>query len=424
MEETFEMSEREIDRYHLLKQVINRVITQKTAGELLGVSDRQIRNLLAKVKAKGPTGLISKRRGKPSNNRKKEGFMEACLSIIRDQLEGFGPTLAKEKLEELYGMIISVETLRKWMIKSNLWISRKKKKRSYLPRQRRSCFGELIQIDGSHHHWFGEDRDAVNLTVFVDDATGKLTSLYFSREETLNSYFEALEIHLKNYGRPRAFYSDRYAVFQAQGGKTGNKTQMHKALDKLEIELILANSPQAKGRVERANRTLQDRLLKELRLKKIKTIEEANTFCKEFIEVYNKKFSKKPMSIFDAHRSLMELDTERILCRYATRTILSDCIFQFNNRFYQVQEINARRSKGRKIEVRETRKGKLRVFLYNKELKIKALDAIIDTPQILNRKQVLNWTPKNKKTPSKDHPWRKYGSQNIRKSWKDEQEVI
>jgi hypothetical protein len=409
--ELFSMSEKEVDRFGILKKVISGEMTQVYAAKLLRICDRQVRNLLHRINKDGVAGIKSRHRGKPGNHRKSNSFRKSVLTLMREKYQGFGPTLAKEKLEELDGLKVSAETLRLWMIEDELWTPRKKKRKVHLPRQRRECFGELIQADGSHHKWFGEDHPMVNLNVFIDDATGTITSLYFSEGETLESYFEALEIHLKKYGRPRALYTDRFSVFQTHN-KTGC-TQMHKALKLLDIELILANSPQAKGRVERANRTLQDRLLKELKLKGIDNISDANGFVPEFIESFNQKFSKKPMSEFDAHRPLEGYDLKRILCRYETRVLLSGSIFQFKHCFYKVQELSGiKQMKGRKVEIRVSKSGEMRVFLQDKGLKKQRLDQVVDQPQVLNKKEVLTWKPKYRKPPSASHPWRKYGYKN------------
>ena len=402
-----EMSHNELDRFHVLNKVITKELTQKQAANLLSIKERQIRNLLTSLKKHGAEGLVSKHRGKPGNHRKSSEFRQRTLALVREQYEGFGPTLAKEKLEERQGLVVSGETLRQWMITANLWIPKKKRVISHPPRPRRPCFGELVQGDGSPHHWLGEDGPRINLNAFIDDATGKITALYFSPTETLDSYFEALTQHLKRHGRFRALYVDKAAIFRQRGHEM---TQMQRALKELGIELILANSPQAKGKVERLNQTLQDRLLKELRLQGIKTIEAANEFAQEYIEIYNKKFSKKPMSEFDAHRPLDGHDLEKVLCRLETRVLQSSAIFQFNKTHYQVQGISeVHRLKGKQVEVRTTRAGEMRVFLQGKELVVLPLDQVIEEPQLeLSRKEVLSWRwgeGKRKPVPA-THPWK------------------
>lgn len=409
MEEIISMTNKEVDRLKILEKVLDKTLKQKEAADLLKVDVRHIRRLLKRYKAQGPKGLISKKRGKPSNHKKSNDFKRSVLALVKEKYEGFGPTLAKEKLEEWHGLKLSVETLRSWMIETHLWYHKIRKKQAHPLRERRVCLGELIQADGSHHHWFGEEFPEVNLTVLIDDATSKITSLYFSQSETLDSYFEALEEHLMKYGRPRALYTDRFSVFEANN-KQGI-TQMQRALKELDIDLILASSPQAKGRVERSNRTLQDRLIKELRLRGITTLQEANIFAKEYIEIYNQKFSKEPMNNLDAHRLLEGYDLSLILCRLETRTLLSDCMFQFNNQFFKIQDVSdIRRLKGRKVTLRLTKKGVMRVFLENKELKYCLLYEQEAKPQVLNSKELAWYTPQ-RKPPADSHPWKRFDYQ-------------
>jgi hypothetical protein len=401
------MSHKELDRYAVLSRVLGKELTQAEAAALLSIKERQIRYLLTDLKEKGPEGLISKHRGKRGNHRKTDAFRQRVLALSREQYEGFGPTFLKEKLQECHGLKLGTETLRLWMIEAGIWIPKQRRERHHVPRARREYFGELIQADGSHHRWFGEDGPMVNLCVFIDDATSRVTGLHFSEAETLESYFETLEQHLKKHGRFRALYVDRSSICRSP--KEGGITQFQRALKALDIELIYANSPQAKGRVERVNRTFQDRLLKELRLRGIKTIEEANQFAEEYLVQHNEKFSKKPMNDFDAHRPLDGYDLERLLCRYEARTVLSSGIFQFNNTSYQIQGISElRRLKGKQVEIRLGRTGKMKVFLGDRELQVLPLDQVIEEHALeLSRKEVLCWNSRGRKTPVPAwHPWK------------------
>lgn len=414
MRETVTMSEKDLDRLHILRKVQERAITQVDAARILNLSDRQVRNLLVRLHAEGVKGIISRRVGKPSNRRIADKTKSFVINTIEEKYPGFGPTLATEKLAERDGLHLSKQTVRNWMIEAELWTLKKAKKRNlHPPRRPRPCFGELIQGDGSRHRWFGVDGPMVNATVFIDDATSTLTALLFSEQECLDAYYVALDQHVKQYGRPRALYTDHWASFRKQK----NVTQAQKALESLEIELILAGSPQAKGRVERANRTLQDRLVKELFLRDIRTIEEANAFAPEFVKMYNEKFSKEPMSSFDAHRPSEGYDLERILCPFEQRSLNSCGIFQFKNEHYQLQGASdLRRLAKRKIEVRETQKGRMRFFLGNKEVKALRLDQIrdpsldkveTDSPVEMNRKQLLQWNPRTYSSAASTHPWKR-----------------
>jgi hypothetical protein len=412
-----EMSDKELDRYTILKKVLDHELTQKHAAQLLKITDRQVRNLLKCLIAQGPNGIVSKRRGKPSNHCLDINLKQRTIALMREYYEDFGPTFAKEKLYEYQGINVSVETLRTWMIESRLWVPRHSRKKMHRPRRRRECFGELTQADGSEHHWFGDELPSVNATVLVDDATGMLVGLFFSQTETLEGYFSALEQHIVRWGIPRALYTDRYAVFQTTRGN--GRTQMQRALGELGVELILANSPQAKGRVERTNRTLQDRLLKEMRLRGIKTIEAANAYAEEFVNAYNAKFSKKPMSRVDAHRPLGERDLQKILSHCETRTLLSGLIFQYKNKFFVVQNIpNVRRAEGRKIEIRTNRNGQMRVFMDSKELEVREWGQMEHSSQIMTRKEVLNWKPRGVKIQPETHPWKKWVEKRVKMSIK------
>lgn len=399
------MTHKDLGRLQVLQKVADKELSQVEAARLLKITDRQVRKLVKRLTYEGPTGIISRLVGRSGNRNKPYEIKQRILALLREKYEGFGPTLATEKLSELDGIKISAETTRKWMIEHHLWEPRKIRKKIHLPRARRECFGELIQADGSPHRWFGPEEPEVNATVFIDDATSALTGLYFSETETLEGYFKAFEQHLRTYGCPLALYTDHSTIFHSY--KEGGETQMQKALDNLNIELILANSPQAKGRVERANRTLQDRLLKEFRLRGIKTIEQANQFAPEFMQKYNTTFSKKPMSAYDAHRSLEGYDLERILCRKEERSLDSSAIFHFNNVCYQVQGVSDyRRINKQKVEIRKT-PSVMRVFLKDQEVKVLALSEIIGSPKELDRKEVLTWKPREYK-PGPLHPWKRF----------------
>lgn len=406
MGETWTMSRREVDRYMIIQKVLYKELKQNKAAEILGISARQLRTLQARVKNTGPRGIISKHRGKSGNHRKPKLLKQKVLLLLKEKYEDCGPTFTKEKLELWHDIRISEETLRLWMIEAHLWVPKTSRKKSHLSRLRRDCFGELIQGDASIHRWFGDDLPLVTATVLVDDATSTLTSLVFSEGETTESYFCALKQHIGRYGIPRALYTDKdAAIVPARGIGT---TQVQRALRELDTELILANSPQAKGRVERINRTLQDRLVKEFRLRGIRTIEQANAFAREYVEEHNKKFSKKPKSSFDAHRPSDGYDIERILSIRETRTVLSDCIFQYNKNFFVIQNISdTRRLKGMKVDIYSNTKGQMRVFLKDQEVAVEFWGQI-EVPQELTRKEVVIGKTREYRTQSASHPWKRF----------------
>jgi winged helix-turn helix protein len=301
------MSDRELSRLEVLRDLDQRRLTTAAAGQLLGLERRQVFRLLKAYRSEGASGLISKRRGRRSNRRKPEALRRAVLTIIRQWYWDFGPTLAAEKLCEDHGIAIGRETLRQWMIEAGLWRDRKQRKQVHQPRPRRECVGELVQVDGSEHWWFEDRGPQCTLLVFVDDATSRLMHLQFVESESTFAYFQAARAYLEAWGKPVAFYSDKHGVFRVNhpGALGGDgMTQFGRALHALNIDIICANSSPAKGRVERANKTLQDRLVKELRLAGVATLAEGNALLPAFMADYNTRFAKAPANKKDLHRSL------------------------------------------------------------------------------------------------------------------------
>ncbi|MCL1125996.1 ISNCY family transposase [Shewanella surugensis] len=300
------MSENELHRIGVIKEVCNKQLTQMAAASNLGLTRRHIQRLVNQFRQDGDVGLVSKRRGVPSNRRFLPEFRERVLTLVKQKYADFKPTFACEKLAELHGIKLSSETLRQWLITEGLWRVRKRKqKKIYQPRYRRECYGDLVQIDGSHHDWFEGRSAKCCLLVFIDDATSSLMSLRFCESESSYDYMNITREYIDNYGKPTAFYSDKHSVFKVNSPSRKSSKQMTqygRILYELNIELICANSSQAKGRVERANRTLQDRLIKEMRLAGINTIEEANAWLPEFMADFNRRFACSAYSSQDAHR--------------------------------------------------------------------------------------------------------------------------
>jgi Winged helix-turn helix len=403
--EIIKMSQKELDRLTILTKLNEGLLTQVKASEILGITDRHIRNLLVRFNQCGAEGLISKKRGKLSNHIINPPLKSLVIKLIHDHYQDFGPTLALEKLIEYHNISISRETLRKWMIEKHFWIPKTKKKNTHPLRKRREYFGEMIQGDGSHHDWFENGHPCV-LLIFVDDATGKITGGRFEKTESLDGYFEILKQHLQKYGRPISIYTDRFSVFESTLKKE-NLTQFQRALKDLSIEWIGANSPQAKGRVERCNRTLQDRLIKEMRLKGIKNLEDGNVFLEKYLEVFNHKFSKEPMRLEDLHRPLeLGIDLSRTLSKYEERTLTKDLTFQFHNTHYKIFEPIKGFCLRKTIEIRTNKARNLRVFMGNRELNFKRLSEVYeDKEKIID---LNSWHTKNTYFPGKEHPWKNH----------------
>lgn len=303
------MSSKERDRLRLIHEVEQGHLTGKEAARIHGISYRQFKRILKGYREEDDRALMHGLRNKESNRRIPAQVREKAATLIQENYPDFGPTLACEKLWERDGIKLSRETVRKIMVSEGLRKPRKKKERHRKKRERRPCFGELIQIDGSHHDWFeGRDSKAV-LMVMVDDATGMTLAMFAPAEDTRAGML-ALKMWLEKYGRPRAIYADRHSIWIAQRGDKGERddietTQLARILRELDIEFIPAGSPQAKGRVERSNGILQDRLVKEMRLEGISGIDDGNRFLREtFLPEYNRKFRKPPASGVNVHRKL------------------------------------------------------------------------------------------------------------------------
>jgi Winged helix-turn helix len=331
------MSERDLQRVSVLSEVLGRRRTVVSAAAVLALSVRQVHRLLKAYSLGGAGALVHKARGRPSNNRIATGMREKVLSLVREHYADFGPTLAAEVLAERHEVAVSRETLRGWMVAEGLWLSRKQRRRFHQLRLRRECLGELVQIDGSEHRWFEDRADPCTLLVFIDDASGRLMQLRFVPSESAFAYFAALQGYLEAHGCPVAFYSDKHSVFRvakadAKGGQ--GMTQFGRALAELNIEILCASSSEAKGRVERANRTLQDRLVKELRLAGISDMAAGNAFLPGFIERFNARFAVAPARPQDLHRPLnVAPDRLRdILCRREQRYVGQQLTLSFERK--------------------------------------------------------------------------------------------
>ncbi len=332
-----QMSKRDLQRIEVLTEVLAGRRTTESAAGVLGVSLRQTQRLLARYQDGGGAALIHRSRGRTASNRLNDGVREYVLELVRQNYRDFGPTLAAEVLLERHGVDVSRETVRRWMSGAGLWLSRKQRKTFHQPRLRRESYGELIQIDGSEHRWFENRGEPCTLLVFIDDATSRLMQLRFVPSESTASYFETLRGYLDVHGCPVAFYSDKHSVFRAtrQEAKGGQgMTQFGRALAELNIEILCANSSQAKGRVERANRTLQDRLVKELRLAGISGTEAGNAFLPGFVERYNERFAVRAASTANLHRPLHvpQHKLKDILCHREQRYIGAQLSFHYDRK--------------------------------------------------------------------------------------------
>jgi transposase len=415
MDGLLHMSAKELSRLEVIERLAEKRMSQKEAGGILNMSVRQVKRLLKAYRQQGAGGLVSKHRGRRSNNHLSEKVKRNALNLLKTKYRGFGPTLAHEKLVQKDNLKLSDESVRKLMIEEDLWKLRKAKKVvTHQLRERRACFGELIQIDGSPYDWFEGRAQPCVLLVFIDDATGKLVQLRFVESESFFSYAQAAEDYFRRQGKPIAFYSDKHGIFRVNVPSTGSSdalTQFGRAMQELEIQIICANTPQAKGRVERANQTLQDRLVKEMRLRKISNMADGNAYLPEFMDDLNQRFAVEPRSSVNAHRPLTAKDDlARILTWQETRTLSKNLTLQFQKTVYQIQTQRPTYSlRNAKVIVCVNAQEETTILYNGKALPYTIYKQQAKQAETISAKQ-LGHVLKKKRLPTKptpDHPWRR-----------------
>ena len=426
-EEIITLSKTELDRLSVIQSIISRRLTQTQAAQQLKLSIRQVKRLTRAYRTCGASGIASKRRGRCPGNLIGDEVRQQALATIKERYSDFGPTFAHEKLTELHDFRFSVETLRKWMIKDGLWLGKQRKKACiHQSRPRRPRLGELVQIDGSPHDWFEGRAGRCNLTVFIavrrahraDDATSRLLALHFSPTETTQAYMETLNQQLDKHGRPVAIYSDKHSIFRVNHpDKEGELTQFTRTLKTLDIEPIHANTPQAKGRVERANKTLQDRLVKEMRLQGINSIEQANAFLPQFMADFNLRFAAAPLNPDNAHRAVLhdKAELKLILSLHHQRKLSKNLTIQFRNTEYQLTGYGkGYRLRGATITICQGFNGSVTLLHKGNVLTYRTLQqgepavTIADDKTVLNQvDQALHRQQKPTWKPAPDHPWRR-----------------
>jgi transposase len=362
------MSGEERARSAVMRALAEGQLSQREAAERLEVCVRHVKRLVRAWRMDGDAGLVSRQRGRVSPRRLGSEAEATIVELLRGTYQGFGPTLAAEKLRERDAITISRERLRQLQIKHKLWRpKRRRAKRVFQVRERRPRFGELIQIDGSPHDWFEGRGPRCTLIVFIDDATGRLTALHFAPAETTRAYLLALREHVLAHGVPLAFYSDRHGIFRvnAKDAMSGDgKTEFGRVAERLDIEPIHALTPQAKGRVERANQTLQDRLVKEMRLAGISDIAQAQTFLPGFIKSWNAKFAVASLDPADAHRPWTQTAhaLEATLAKHDERVLSKALTFSADGTLYCVKTKDAGIAlRGARITLRHCLDGTLHV---------------------------------------------------------------
>ena len=409
---TIEMSNEELLRKSVIEGVQEKRESQKDASARLGISERQFRRILRRYRLEGVAGLVSRKRGVPGNRKMEAAIREIVDNFINDPLvKGFGPTLMAEKLEEIKEIRLSKETLRKKMLEAGVWKSKVKKKlEPHYARARRKHRGELVQIDGSEHAWLEDRGPKASLLVFVDDATSQILAAEFVPEESFFSYGNLCQRYFREHGLPQAFYSDRFSVFRFNRREKLSYepvTQFQRAVSVLDIELICANSPQAKGRVERANQTLQDRLIKEMRLLGISNYEQANLYLPEFIRSYNSRFAVSATSSLDFHRQLDEtLDLPFLFAIHDFRQVTKTLQINYAGKAYQIMtQRSAYFYANQEVLITRDASGSVSAWFHGNLLTLKEVEKRPKQAAIVSSKSELT----QPLPPVYDHPWRTYG---------------
>jgi len=411
------MSSKERDRKVVLESVRCGGVTLSEAALALGLSRRQATRIYGRYCREGDDGLVHRSRGKRSNRRAPEAFRVRVLARYKERYAGFGPTLAAEKLSE-EGLVVDHETLRRWLVAEGRWQRHRKRRQHRQRRARRACRGELVQLDGSHHRWFGPDGAEHCVMQFIDDATGERLAV-MDTEETTVAAMRGLRLWVERYGIPRALYVDCKSVFHTARVPTVEEqmagetplTQFGKVCRRLGIALIFARSAQAKGRVERAHGVLQDRFVKELALRGIADIEGANVLlCNGFIEDLNRRFAVAPLDKHDRHRKVHKgLRLDDVFCFEETRRLANDWTVRYKNRFYQVHEAQKGPLPKPKDRIAVCTRLDGTVFLAFRDKPLSFSEC--DEPPAKSRAPVpaarAPRSPKRKTKPAPNHPWRK-----------------
>lgn len=408
-EDIIRMSFRDLRRLKVLHQVLDQQITQKTAAAMLDLSERQVRRLVSSVREFGDVGIVHRGRGRPSNRRCPEAVRKEALRRYGEAYSGFGPTLAAEKLMEVDGIAVSRETLRQWLLSAGLWQKRRKCRDHRRWRVRKECFGEMVQLDGSHHAWLDDRGPELVLMGYIDDATSTVYGRFYEYEGTLPA-MGSFKRYVRKYGLPMSIYLDKHTTYKSTraltieeelAGVSQPQSQFERALDELGVEVIHAHSPQAKGRVERLFGTLQDRLVKEMRLRGIATRDEANVFLEEYLHVFNRRFRVLPANQTDVHvKPGRGVNLDRYLCLKTKRTVRNDNTVAHNRKLYQLEE----KVLSRKVVVEERLNGSVHIISSSGvSLKYKEITQRPKRATPTSSLRVKGAAP----VPAANHPWRR-----------------
>lgn len=410
------MSQQELQRLPVIEAVAAKRITQLEAAQCLGLSTRQVHRLTQAFKQAGPAGLAHRHRGRPSNHRLPARLRERTLDLIRARYPDFGPTLACEKLAARHTIHVSDETLRQWMRQAGLWAGRRRPRPHRQWRERAACLGQMVQLDGSHHDWL-EGRGPRGVVMgYVDDATGRVYARFYPAED-LAAALDSFTRYCRRYGIPQCVYLDKHTIYrspkeptledQLQGREP--QSQFERALSELGVQLLHANSPQAKGRVERLFGTFQDRLIKELRLAGVRTLAHANRFLARFLPVYNRRFARAARQPGNLHRPVSRgLRLDRILCVKEPRVVANDGTIQVNGAFLQLRPSPQISLAKRTVTVTFSPQRRLHVLYAGQTVSYRRLPVRPRSPAKPTSRVIVLSRVRRDPRPAPDHPWRQF----------------
>lgn len=419
MKELLAMSRKEIDRVGMLQRVVAEELSQVDAARALSVTDRHLRRILVRFRTGGPAGLTHRSRGKPSNNRLEVGLKNKAITLVKNKYSDFGPTLASEKLEEIDGIKIGREILRQAMTLEGIWKPKRRRKQHREWRERKECVGEMVQFDGSHHDWF-EGRAGSDKCVLLasrDDASNEVCAV-FTEAEDVTGVLTFWKAYLEDKGKPVSIYLDRGSTYKVNHKSALDEkmlTQFERATEELDIRIIHANSPQAKGRIENLFNTLQDRLVKELRLRYIGNKDEANRFLQEkFLPRFNQRFKKEPRSRANLHRALTKADDlSAILSVKSTRFINNDFTIRFKCKWHQLERVQPTLVTPKmKVIIEERLDQTLHLKMKNQSLSFHEIPKPMKEQKpatfALTSNPIYRDLPQMARTPRTKHPWKTY----------------
>lgn len=404
------MSGKELQRLEIVKRVLNEKLMQVEAAEYLDLTPRQVNRIVQRVKTEGNKGVIHRLRGRKSNRKIQDAVREKALRLYEKKYDGFGPLLASEKLAERDKLRVSDETLRKWLIAEDHWTKKRRRKKHRQWRERKTRLGEMAQMDGSHHDWLEGRGPKLVLMAYIDDATGRSYARFYAYEGTIPA-LDSFRRYIRKNGLPLSIYLDKHSTYRVNGKLTieqeleGIKmlTQFERALKELGVNVIHADSPQAKGRIERLFGTFQDRLIKEMRLRGVRTLEEANAFLGEYLPVFNRRFSVIAREKGDMHRKPSPgIQLDRVLCIKETRAVRNDTTISYEGKVYQIlSSVDSKR-----VSIEQCLNNALR--LYDGAVRLKYKEIPYRMKRYWQKEEKGSKSVETKYIPPTDHPWRRY----------------